>query len=222
MASTDGDTTKVWDAETAQELLSIDDGDGKASFSPDGTRLITPSTVWDAETGKKLISLPVVNSSGMTVSPDGKRLANTAPRQPVRVYDAETGQQLFFFNGPAGGVTDVAFSPDSKRLALVGTNGVVEIWDATTSPEARLLGGGAAWVHSLSYSPDGKQLAAGCLDKAVRVFDVKTGEVILTLRRILWGRQPRRSLARMAGGWPLLRAMASRSKFGTSKRGRNW
>jgi WD40 repeat protein len=49
----------------------------------------------------------------------------------VKVWDAETGQEVLSLKG---GGSDVAFSPDGKRLAA-GSLGGVAIWDATPLPE---------------------------------------------------------------------------------------
>jgi WD40 repeat protein len=47
-------------------------------------------------------------------SPDGKRLAIGSQQQTVKVWDAETGQELYIFQD---GGRSVAFSPDGRRLA---------------------------------------------------------------------------------------------------------
>jgi len=50
----------------------------------------------------------------------------------VKVWDAQTGQELISFKG-AG--RDVAFSPDGHRLAGVMSDSRLIIWDATPLPE---------------------------------------------------------------------------------------
>jgi serine/threonine protein kinase len=65
-------------------------------------------------------------------SPDGKRLASDADGKTVKVWDAQTGQELLALKH--SGVNSVAFSPDGKRLAGSGPDGRVTIWDATPLP----------------------------------------------------------------------------------------
>src|SRR5262249_46029542 len=115
-------------------------------------------------------------------SPDGRRLVTAAGwrsvtadliDRAVRVWDAETGQELGSLKGHALAVSSVAFSPDGSRLASASLDGTVKVWDATTSQEARPLPGGI-------LSPDGKHLA-GTIGNEVKVWDTQTGRETLTL-----------------------------------------
>jgi WD40 repeat protein len=61
-------------------------------------------------------------------SPDGQRLASGAQFDPtVRVWDAQTGQQLLALKGRGW---SLAFSRDGHRL-VAGE----QLWDATPLPE---------------------------------------------------------------------------------------
>jgi WD40 repeat protein len=52
----------------------------------------------------------------------------------VKVWDAETGQELLTLEGHGGGSNGVAFSPDGQRLAAGTADGTVKIYDATPLP----------------------------------------------------------------------------------------
>ena len=69
---------------------------------------------------------------GVAFSPDGKRDRLGQPRQTVRLWDADTGQQI----GPpmknTGAVDSVALSPDGRRIVSGDFDGSVRVWDATT------------------------------------------------------------------------------------------
>jgi hypothetical protein len=113
-------------------------------------------------------------------SPDGKRLAS-ATGEGVKVWDAQTGQELLTFKG--GGYR-VAFSPDSKRLASSGEQ-EVKVWDVRTGQELLTLKRGGP---SVAFSPDGKRLASPAWDRTtqegwVRVWDAQTGQELLTLQK---------------------------------------
>jgi WD40 repeat protein len=63
-------------------------------------------------------------------SPDGKRLASACQDKTVRVWDAQTGQELLSLKGHTAKVNSVAYSPDGKRLASsslgYGLNGQID------------------------------------------------------------------------------------------------
>ena len=55
----------------------------------------------------------------------------------MKVWDAQSGQELLTLDGHISGVNGVAFSPDGHRLASGAADGTVKIGDATPLPEKR-------------------------------------------------------------------------------------
>ncbi|KAG8995954.1 POC1 centriolar protein A [Tulasnella sp. 427] len=111
-------------------------------------------------------------------SPDGKRIASGSSDRTMRLWDAETGQQL---GGPLEGHTDavdsVAFSPDGKRIASGSRDRTVRLWDAETGQQSGdPLEGHTDGVIFVAFSPDGKRIASGSWDKTVRLWDAETGQ----------------------------------------------
>src|SRR5262249_11908441 len=140
--------SKVWDVQTGREVLAIQGGSGSVAFSPDGKRLANCSaelgggklgpgevTAKDAPHGQKMSTVQG-GGPGVAFSPDGKRLAsgsgNTFGPMPgvVKVWDAQTGQELLYLRGGGSGV----FSPDGKHLAGCAPDETVKIWDAAPLP----------------------------------------------------------------------------------------
>jgi WD40 repeat protein len=132
-------------------------------------------------------------------SPDGKRLATGArsDQLAVKMWDAQTGQELTTFNGHTGQVFSVAFSPEGKRLACGSDTwdftkqsygaGEVMVWDVQTGRELLVLKGHTGLV-SVAFSPDGKRLASagqkpGPAAKVgeVKVWDAETGQEVFTV-----------------------------------------
>jgi WD40 repeat protein len=200
LARAAGVEVKVWDAQTGKELLSLKEGGTRVVFSPDGKRLASGAQhstvkVWDAQTGQELLSLKVRNGDelpGFSVafSPDGKRLATASTTWvhtkkawvdgEVKVWDAQTGQELFSLKGNINTIC-LAFSPDGKRL--VGADDkTVKVWDAQTGQELLACKGHTDQVNCVAYSPDGKRLASASDDKMVKVWDAQTGQEIRTLK----------------------------------------
>jgi WD40 repeat protein len=126
----------LWDAQTGQEIRSFKGGGGHLAFSPDGKRLASADgdvRVWDVETGKEQLTLKEYNHGIIRVvfSPDGKRLVS-ASQKTVKVWDAQSGQELFTFRGEHNEIfNSVAFTPDGHRLVIGTEDGTVRIYDAT-------------------------------------------------------------------------------------------
>jgi WD40 repeat protein/serine/threonine protein kinase len=189
----------VWDAQTGQQLLALKRGGSSLAFSPDGKRLASANrtwgsgvggdvTVWDAQSGQVLLILKGAAREGITglaFSPDGKRLAGGSWDQTIRLWDAETGQQVAKLKGHTWLIDTVAFSPDGKRLASASRDSTVKVWqtEALTSQETLTLKGGANSVWGVAFSPDGKRLVSAALSVGgtVKVWDAQTGQDLLNL-----------------------------------------
>jgi WD40 repeat protein/serine/threonine protein kinase len=166
-----------------------------ATFSPDGTRIVTTSDdgtarEWDATTGELLFTLTghtkVVWQAAF--SPDGARIATAGGDRTLRLWDAHTGAPLAVVDDPAGQpVNAVAFSPDGKSLVTGGRAGAATLWDAGTAQvttRARLLGHTDS-VWTVAFSPDGATVATGSEDGTIKVWDARTGQ----LQRSIGGNQ---------------------------------
>lgn len=184
-------TIKVWDAQTGEEVLSIQDTGEVMSvwFSPDGQHILAGSTestlkVWDAQTGRPILSLAghrgIVTSA--CYSPDGRRIVSGSSDNLVKVWDALTGRHLLSLEGHTRQVTRVAFSPDGKRILSGSYDKTVKVWDSETCTEILSLDGHSSWVTDVSFSPDGKYILSASSDKTLKVWDAQTGADIHTLK----------------------------------------
>jgi WD40 repeat protein/tetratricopeptide (TPR) repeat protein len=192
---------KVWEAKTGQEVRALKGhtaGVTSVCFSPDGRRLASASLdgtvrVWDAQTGQQTLSFqghtgPVYSVS---FSPGGRRLASASGVRDaqtgiwtsgeVKVWDAQTGQEVRALKGHTAGVTSVCFSPDGSRLATASYDQTVKVWDAQTGQQTLSLQGHTAPGLGVCFSPDGRRLASASWDKTVKVWDAQTGQKILNL-----------------------------------------
>jgi WD40 repeat protein len=140
-------TTRVWDATSGRELLSILDSASMTSvaFSPDGTRLVTGNSTgavkaWDAISGDLLLTLSGHANfvPAVAFSPDGTQVASASLDQTTPL-DA-SGQALLTLAGHTGGLWDVAFSPDGTILATASDDRILaRIWDIPPSGSRELL-----------------------------------------------------------------------------------
>ncbi|CCA71411.1 related to WD40-repeat protein (notchless protein) [Serendipita indica DSM 11827] len=118
--------------------------------------------------------------SVMTVkfSPDGSRIISGSLDKTIRMWDAETGQQLGKpFEGHEDWVLAVEFSPDGSQIVSGSRDQTVRVWDAATG---HLLGepliGHEGEVSAIAISPDSSYIVSGSSDKTIRLWDAATGK----------------------------------------------
>jgi WD40 repeat protein/tRNA A-37 threonylcarbamoyl transferase component Bud32 len=193
LAST-GVRVHVWDADSGQEVLTLEGPDGwgvfnSVAFSPDGTRLAGAGPdkavlVWDARTGRQVLALSGHTRPAVAVafSPDGTHLATASKDNTVRVWDAATGEETFCLRGHRDAVRCLAFSPDGTRLASGGLDRSVRVWDLMTGPGPLLLRGHTGAAGSVAFSPDGARLASCGVDGTVRTWNARTGQALLAVQ----------------------------------------
>ena len=98
----------------------------------------------------------------MAFSPDGKRIATGSEDKTVKVWDAQTGQELLTLKGHTGEVDERGVQPRRQAHRLSGSKDqTVKVWDATTGQELLTLKGHTDGVSSVAFSPDGKRLVVG-------------------------------------------------------------
>jgi WD40 repeat protein len=201
-ASADG-TAKVWSTDSGQELptlLGHADWVYGVSFSRDGTRLATASAdrtakIWKVDSGEESFILTghtdIVHDVAFSpecVSPPeapaercGTRLATASADQTMKIWDADSGEELSSLSGHTDAVWDVAFSTDGQRLATASRDGTAKIWDADSGEELFSLPGHTDVVWQVTFSPDGTRLATASADGTAKVWDVSSRKELFTL-----------------------------------------
>jgi WD40 repeat protein len=114
-------------------------------------------------------------------SPDGRLIATAgADNEPVRVWNAETGEESVVIELQGNFTWALAFSPDSSRLAIGTWVSGAQVWDTTTGEEIYSFARAGNFVPDLAYTPDGQYIiTAG--SGGLKVWRAEDGEEVLTL-----------------------------------------
>ncbi len=175
-----------------------------ASYSPDGTKIVTGSwdfsaRIWDANTGADLRKLAgddghtgFVNSA--VFSPDlvGRWILTASDDGTAKIWDASTGAILATLSGHEDRVRHATFSKDGQRILTSSNDRTARIWtlketaqpDGSTKIEAAVtqIFNGHEWaVLSAEFSDDGKFIITASEDNTARIWDAASGKELSVL-----------------------------------------
>jgi WD40 repeat protein/serine/threonine protein kinase len=133
---------KVWDMTSGAELFHLKTRRSRGlALNRDGTVVATSASgsiqIYNVDTGEKIVRPRwKVRGDYLAFSPDGKRLVTGRRSQDfVKIWDAQTGEEILALDGVFLGVAGVAFSPDGNKILATSGMLTVKIWDATPLPE---------------------------------------------------------------------------------------
>ncbi|MDQ2717290.1 MAG: WD40 repeat domain-containing serine/threonine-protein kinase [Chloroflexota bacterium] len=185
-------TVQIWRDRDGSHPFIYTEHTGKIvalAWSPDGTRIASGSLdktvrVWHAgqqhqhAAGNKDFVYHGHERFLNTVftiawSPDNLYIASAGKDGGVHVWDANTGEPVYTYEGHSSWVYAIAWSPDRKYLASAGIDKKIVVWEATTGHELIRYHGHKSTVIALAWSPDGRRIVSSNMDGGVLVWYAK-------------------------------------------------
>lgn len=112
------------------------------------------------------------------LSPDGQRIVTVSEDHAVRLWSAQTGQEIAPAHRHNATVYSAQFSPDGTKLVTASADRTVCVLDALVGgPIFPPLQHDRSVLHA-TFSPDGACIATASKDGRARVFDARNGELL--------------------------------------------
>lgn len=168
------------------------------AFSDDGQYIVSSSLdktarLWEVATGA--IAQTFIGHNGIVldvmISQDNRFVATSSGDETirnipddeidrtVRLWDANTGEEIWRFTPPSGFIRTVDISPDGRFVLSASWNsalgGTLSLWDIERGIEVRRLFGHNDVIPDAIFSPDGTKIISISWDKTLRIWDVETG-----------------------------------------------
>lgn len=115
------------------------------------------------------------SDDAVELSPDGTRLAMSAPGYQGRILQLPNGQPACPPLAHDDRVTIIKWSPDATRVLTASRDRTVRVWDAATGHSI-----GEPMTHAqdpwtAQWSPDGRNILSSTIDGTARLWDAQSG-----------------------------------------------
>ncbi len=104
---------------------------------------------------------------------EGKRIISASNDGTVRVWDAETGENLLKLSGQ-GAISTAIFSQNGQYIYSGGDDYLIWIWDSQTGAELDILEGHQDRITALALTPDGKKMISISSDGSLIVWKIES------------------------------------------------
>ncbi|KAJ5683401.1 Vegetative incompatibility protein HET-E-1 [Penicillium macrosclerotiorum] len=137
------------------------------------------------QTDRPLNSAPIIEGrskqrtctvNSVIFSPDATIVAASYSNGMIRLWDAQSNEEMHTIEAHGSFTTAIAFSWNSQVLASGSMNGLIRIWNPKTGKERQKFYGHLNSVNSLAFSPINMALVSTSNDSTVRLWSVLEGE----------------------------------------------
>ncbi|BAZ13109.1 WD repeat-containing protein [Calothrix sp. NIES-4071] len=114
--------------------------------------------------------------NAVTITADGRRLISGSSDNSLKVWNLETGEELFSLIGHTASVTAVAATSDSKLVISGSQDNTLRVWNLETRKELLAFKGHRNCINAISISRNSKQVVSASSDSIINIWNLETGE----------------------------------------------
>jgi WD40 repeat protein len=103
-------------------------------------------------------------------------LVSSSRDKTLKIWDIQTGRELFTLTGHNEAICSCGFSPDGLHIVSASMDKTLKLWDVHTGQPQYTLSGHEGWVLACAFSPDGKRVLSGSADGVLKLWDTATGK----------------------------------------------
>ncbi len=169
---------------TARQAFGHTDCVYGLQFSPDGNKLVSGGRdgalkMWIVLTGN-LVYQKFIGSTVFDVAyaANGNWVAAGCEDGKVRVYNADSGEEVAVLSGHTDKVFTVEFSPTNELLASGGDDDTIILWKTSDWSKKSALTGHSDRITDLSFNNDGTKMVSATRFDHLRLWDVNSGREI--------------------------------------------
>jgi WD40 repeat protein len=171
-------TVRVWRLADGglDRVVNGSPGVTAVALSPNGKRLLAAgrdsvARIWNTESGnvERTLSGHHAPLTSANFSGSGRFVATTSRDHDARLFDLETGAQIWVLS-QAAIVSGADFSADGRWVAIAGP-GYAGVVDARTGERILLLNGHDRILTSIAFSHTGWRIATGGESGGIRTYD---------------------------------------------------
>jgi WD40 repeat protein len=118
----------------------------------------------------------------VAMMPDSQHAISASPDNILKVWNLESGEELYTLQGHTSWVEAVAVTSDGRRAISASSDTTLKVWDLESKTELCTLRGHTWEVSAVAVTSDGRRVISASSDTTLKVWDLESGEELHTLR----------------------------------------